>query len=204
MPTAAKIVAALVSGVVALSVISPASADEAEGVIARDAVSMTTSSSEHSQDSGWYWNLKDSTASKPNWSISAKNAQQPKIDLTNVRSDDSGSTIVVNDQKSYQSITGMGTSVDGSTVGNWWKMDEAHRRSFIKTMLDPVNGMGLNSFRLTIGTSDFTDKNFYTYYDAPNASLNGAAPNWDGDGTNGFSIQQDRDEHIIDFAHAIQ
>lgn len=204
VPTAAKIVAALVSGVVALSVISPASADEAEGVIARDAVSMTTSSSEHSQDSGWYWNLKDSTASKPNWSISAKNAQQPKIDLTNVRSDDSGSTIVVNDQKSYQSITGMGTSVDGSTVGNWWKMDEAHRRSFIKTMLDPVNGMGLNSFRLTIGTSDFTDKNFYTYYDAPNASLNGAAPNWDGDGTNGFSIQQDRDEHIIDFAHAIQ
>ncbi|MDN6271262.1 MAG: hypothetical protein L0J23_01065, partial [Bifidobacterium crudilactis] len=149
MPTAAKIVAALVSGGVALSVISPASADEAEGVIARNAVSMTTSSSEHSQDSGWYWNLKDSTASKPNWSISAKNAQQPKIDLTNVRSDDSGSTIVGNDQKSYQSITGMGTSVDGSTVGNWWKMDEAHRRSFIKTMLDPVNGMGLNSFRLT-------------------------------------------------------
>lgn len=186
--------------------VNAASADDAGTVIRNSGVQVTMSSTEHSQESGWFWNLTDKNASKPDWTVSNAVSAKDAIDLTNVTdtADENTADISVDDTKTYQTITGIGTSVDGSTVGNWWKMSESKRAEFIRTLLDPVNGMGLTSFRLTIGAADFTDKDFYTYYDAPNATLNGVEPNWDGDGITGFSIQKDHDEHIIDFVHALQ
>lgn len=168
---------------------------------------MTMSSSEHSQDQGWFWNLKDKSASKPDWKQTNAVAPGRPIPLTGADRNGaaSGSTIIsIDGRKTYQTMTGMGASVDGSTVANWLKMSARGRRDFVRRLVDPVHGMGLNSFRLTIGTSDFTAHEFYTYYDAPNAALGGRTPNWNGDGADGFSVAKDHQQGIFDYVHALQ
>ena len=92
----------------------------------------------------------------------------------------------------------MGTSIEEATVNNLSKMDDSVRREFIKNLLDPVNGTGTTLIRLTIGTSDFTARNFYTYFDNKPKDINN--PDWE----NEFSIQKDIDYKIIKTIKEIQ
>lgn len=91
----------------------------------------------------------------------------------------------------YQSILGIGTSLEATSIYALLKnKGDSEVRTFIRNILDPVNGMGLNMFRITIGTSDFSDgrafskhpKGFYTYQEQPDIP---------------FSIQPDIDLKII-------
>ena len=74
---------------------------------------------------------------------------------------------------------------------------EGQIRALLKTLLDPADGMGLNLFRLTIGTSDFSDgrtvsshpRGFYSYQDTPDAE---------------FSIQLDIDLGVIAMVKRVQ
>ena len=106
--------------------------------------------------------------------------------------------IRVKSEKKYQSILGLGTSLEGTTIYAICKdKTKAEIRMILKMLIDPLDGMGLNLFRITIGTSDFSDgrsvsvhpKGFYSYQDDQNA---------------GFSIQPDIDLGIVDFLKLVQ
>lgn len=162
-------------------------------IIQEGAVGVTMSSSELSQDMSWY---------KQEHEISNKNAKKEDLALRSV--DDSDITnIVVNDEKEYQTVLGLGTSIEESTVNNMVKMSPEKREEFIRNLIDPVDGMGNTLLRVTIGTSDFTGQDFYTYYDGTGEELNGN-PDWYNETGNGFSIQNDIDYGIIEVINQIQ
>lgn len=162
-------------------------------LIQEGAVSVTESSSDNSQSMSWYAGDQE---------IKYKNTEQTALDIRNADTSDM-TTIVVNDTKEYQSILGMGISIEESTVNNLMKMSDATRKEFITTLLDPKTGMGTTLIRVTIGTSDFTGQPFYTYYDGSGKELNGK-PDWNNVTGNGFSIQKDRDIGIIQVIKEIQ
>ena len=91
----------------------------------------------------------------------------------------------------YQSVLGIGTSLEATSIYALLKnKNEQEVRAWIRVILDHEKGMGLNLFRITIGTSDFSDgrawsthpKGFYSYQDDENKP---------------FSIQPDVDSKII-------
>jgi glucosylceramidase len=97
----------------------------------------------------------------------------------------------INTAISYQSLLGIGTSLEATSIYALLKnKNELQVRTLIRLLIDPVNGMGFNLFRITIGTSDFSDgracsthpKGFYTYQDQQEKP---------------FSIQPDIDLGII-------
>ena len=92
----------------------------------------------------------------------------------------------------YQSVLGFGLSLEETSIYALRKnKNEAQIRQFIRLLLNPEKGMGISLFRITIGTSDFSDgrsvsdhpKGYYTYQDDPNQP---------------FSIQNDKDLQIIE------
>jgi O-glycosyl hydrolase len=95
-------------------------------------------------------------------------------------------TITVDTTQQYQTVLGVGSSLEESTIYNLSRMSAAGRDAALRALVDPVNGAGFDVVRITLGTSDFTSHDFYTYDD-------GAA-----DPTlSRFSIQRDIDYHII-------
>lgn len=158
------------------------------------AVEVSMSSSEHSQDMAWY---------KGEFEISNKNATKDALDLR-VADTSQQTTIVVNDQKTYQSVLGMGTSIEESTIHNLLKMTDENRQAFLRRLLDPVNGMGMSLMRVTIGTSDFTAQDFYTYYDNGNGTELNGKPDWYNTTGKGFSIQKDIDYGVIKVINEMQ
>ena len=83
-------------------------------------------------------------------------------------------TISINSKITYQSILGIGTSLEATTLHAISKgKTEEQIRNILRLLIDPKEGLGFNMFRITIGTSDFSDgrsvsshrKGFYTYQD---------------------------------------
>lgn len=97
----------------------------------------------------------------------------------------------------------MGTSIEESTIYNLLKMTDENRQAFLRRLLDPVNGMGMSLMRVTVGTSDFTAQDFYTYYDGTGKELDGK-PDWNNVTGKGFSIQKDKDLGIIKVINEMQ
>ena len=102
-----------------------------------------------------------------------------------------GTIFTIDTTKIYQSVLGIGISLEATSLYALMKnKSEKQIRDLIRLILDPENGMGLNLFRVTIGTSDFSDgrkysthpKGFYTYQDSEDEP---------------FSIQPDIDMGII-------
>jgi len=105
--------------------------------------------------------------------------------------ENSANTFNIDTTSKYQSILGIGTSLEATSIYALLKnKNEQEVRTIIRNILDPVNGMGLNLFRITIGTSDFSDgrayskhpKGFYSYQDQQDIP---------------FSIQNDIDLKIV-------
>ncbi|NDI35797.1 glycoside hydrolase family 30 beta sandwich domain-containing protein [Chengkuizengella sediminis] len=90
-------------------------------------------------------------------------------------------TIQVNPNIEYQTILGLGTSLEESTIYNLSLMSPQKRDEVLRKLIDPVNGAGMNVFRITFGASDFTGREFYSYEDIPGQ----------------FSIQKDIDYNIV-------
>ena len=82
-------------------------------------------------------------------------------------------------------------------------MTDENRQAFLRRLLDPVNGMGMSLMRVTVGTSDFTAQDFYTYYDGTGKELDGK-PDWNNVTGKGFSIQKDKDLGIIKVINEMQ
>ncbi len=78
----------------------------------------------------------------------------------------------INPENSFQSILGIGMSLESTSVYALWKnRSETQVRELIRMFIDPDEGAGFNLFRVCIGTSDFSDgrsvsdhpQGYYTY-----------------------------------------
>jgi glucosylceramidase len=107
-----------------------------------------------------------------------------------IEKDSKVTTINIDVNKKYQSILGIGTSIEETTVYNLARMSSEKRKEILTKLVDPINGIGMNLLRVCIGTPDFTGRKFYSYDDMPKGS---ADPDLEH-----FSIQKDIDFHIID------
>lgn len=95
-------------------------------------------------------------------------------------------TISVDTGQKFQTVLGVGSSLEESTVFNLARMSATGRTNALRALVDPSAGAGFNVARITFGTSDFTSHDFYTYDDgAADPSLSR------------FSIQRDIDYKII-------
>ena len=130
-------------------------------------------------------------------------AEKAALDITST-DDQEMNVIHINPDKEYQEFLGMGTSLEEATINNLIQLSPEVQDEFLRKLVDPKQG-GMTLFRITVGTSDFTSKKFYTYYDAKelnekNAIKNGDgsfSPDWQNVTGNGFSIQKDEDYKII-------
>jgi glucosylceramidase len=97
--------------------------------------------------------------------------------------------IAVDPRVTYQSILGIGISMEESSVFNLSKLSPAKRTEVLTRMLDPDRGTGINLIRVTMGTSDFTGRPWYSYDDVPKGQTD---PHLDH-----FSIQKDIEYGIV-------
>ena len=107
-------------------------------------------------------------------------------------------TVVIDPSRVRQRYTGVGFSLDETSVSNLWKLTPAERDRAVRLLVDPRTGAGLDRFRLTIGSPDLIEHlPFWSYDELP------AGVTEDPELTY-FSIQRDVDAHIIDTVKLIQ
>ncbi len=75
--------------------------------------------------------------------------------------------IVVEPATTYQTMLGMGGSLEHSTCYNLSRLPEKQRDEVIERLVGPERGIGMNLMRICIGTSDFTVEPYYSYDDLP-------------------------------------
>jgi beta-glucosidase len=78
--------------------------------------------------------------------------------------------INVDSSKKYQTMRGIGSSMEASTCFNLNRLTKDRRQEVYQKLFDEENGIGLNLMRITIGTSDFCPLPFYSYDDMPAGS----------------------------------
>ena len=105
-------------------------------------------------------------------------------------------TINVNSSTTYQTVLGMGTSLEETSIYGLSKNhNDAQTEQALSDLIDPVNGIGMNLFRICIGTSDFSNRTSVTH-DAKN-NPHGWFTYQDGGSTAPFSIQHDIALNIV-------
>ncbi|MET7641347.1 glycoside hydrolase family 30 beta sandwich domain-containing protein [Streptomyces sp. NPDC005438] len=96
-----------------------------------------------------------------------------------------GQLITVEPSARRQTVLGIGSSTEESTVHNLSRMSPSARSAVLRALYHPTEGAGFNLTRICFGTSDFTAEEFYTYADEPDPELSR------------FSIQRDIDLDIV-------
>jgi glucosylceramidase len=104
-------------------------------------------------------------------------------------------TIHVDDTVRYQSVLGLGSSLEHSTCYNLSLLSSDQRERVIESLVHPEQGIGMNLMRICIGTSDFAPGPFYTYDDLP--------PGQQDPRLEHFSIERDR-EYVLPVLKAAQ
>lgn len=140
--------------------------------------------SSHSQSVQSWYSTDDSTAN------TQKLEAQPTI---NFESPDGATinSVTVNTSTTQQTFMGMGTSLDQTSVNNFYRMNAPTREAALRQLFDPNSptGIRLNMVRIPFGTSDFTQTEFYTYDDVPY--------NQTDTDLSEFSIQKDIDNKVV-------
>lgn len=123
----------------------------------------------------WY------TSPWPESKIPYKLTEQSSLQWSQFRDDPELPVITVDPATSYQSILGLGASLEHTTVYAIRKnKTEAQQRALLESLISPDKGIGMNLFRIEIGTSDFADgtratpkplydKGWYSLKDTPDA-----------------------------------
>lgn len=93
--------------------------------------------------------------------------------------------IEVDKNQKFQSILGMGGSLEHATCWNLMKLSPEDREEVIERLVHPEKGIGMNLMRICIGTSDFVGEPYYTYSDLPPGQTDFELKN--------FSIEKDKD-----------
>jgi glucosylceramidase len=107
-----------------------------------------------------------------------------------------GEMIHVDPATTYQSILGIGSSLEEASVYHLSRMSEGTRERVIRDLVDPGQGVGWNLFRVCLGSSDFTGRPYYSYDDLPPGETDVALER--------FSIQKDIDYGIVDVIHQVR
>lgn len=151
-------------------------------VVAAGAVQNWITTERDSKSKNWYYG--------PRWQEGDKRLEpQANLDITAAGNDPGATTIKIDPRKEYQSVMGIGTSMEESTVYNLMKMSPAKRDEWLKQMASKTEGIGMSMVRVTIGTADFTAQKFYTYDDMPAGQTDPTLSH--------FSIQKDIDYGIV-------
>ncbi|WP_379129104.1 glycoside hydrolase family 3 N-terminal domain-containing protein [Paenibacillus sp. sgz500958] len=153
-------------------------------IIKPKAVENWVTTERDSADIGWYY--------APRWQEGDKKLeQQTNLDITKAGPavETNVTTININPNKKYQSLMGIGSSMEESTIHNLVKMSSAKQDEVLKKLASKSEGIGMSMMRVTIGTADFTAQKFYTYDDMPAGQTDESLSH--------FSIQKDIDYGII-------
>ena len=75
--------------------------------------------------------------------------------------------IVVNPEKTFQTMLGLGASLEHTTCSNLFRLPQSERERVIERLVSPTSGIGMNLMRICIGTSDFTGEPWYSHDDLP-------------------------------------
>jgi glucosylceramidase len=95
-----------------------------------------------------------------------------------------GSRIEVKPAETYQTMLGLGSSLEPSTCWNLSRMSAEDRERTLERLVDRERGIGMNLMRLCMGTPDFTGDPWYSYNDL--------GPGETDPELKRFSIEQDR------------
>ncbi|MGW6197981.1 carbohydrate-binding protein [Kribbella sp. NPDC055110] len=133
------------------------------------------------------------------YSSGAAHAWQP-LPATYVGNDagTADATVVIDPSVSRQKYTGVGFSLDETSVSNLWKLTPQERERAIRLLADPKTGAGFDRFRLTIGSPDLIEHlPFWSYDELPTGVSEDRNLKY-------FSIKRDVDAHIVDTVKLIQ
>ncbi len=75
--------------------------------------------------------------------------------------------IRVDVRRRYQTMLGLGASLEPTTCANISRLDPKRQDEVIERLVNPVTGIGMNLMRICIGTPDFTGDPWYSYDDVP-------------------------------------
>ncbi len=92
--------------------------------------------------------------------------------------------IEINPTVTFQTMLGLGSSLEPATCSNLWRMSAADRERTLERLVSPSAGIGMNLMRLCIGTPDFTGDPWYSYNDLPPGETDPELKH--------FSIEKDR------------
>ncbi len=123
------------------------------------------------------------------WWTSSENlqtrlTQQPDLHFT-PNSPHLPNAIHIDDTTRFQTILGLGSSLEHSTCYNLSLLPPNQRERILESLVHPTQGIGMNLMRICIGTSDFAPGPFYTYDDMP--------PGQEDPELKHFSIDRDRE-----------
>jgi O-glycosyl hydrolase len=106
-----------------------------------------------------------------------------RLSFVNGRTNDEVA-IALDPKRTYQTILGIGSSLEHSTCSNLFRLPLTERERVIERLVSPTAGIGMNLMRICIGTSDFAGDPWYSYDDL-------SAGETDPD-LKRFSIERDR------------
>jgi len=75
--------------------------------------------------------------------------------------------ITVDAEKKFQTMLGLGASLEHSTCSNLFRVSSSERERVIERLVSVTNGIGMNLMRICIGTSDFAGEPWYSCDDLP-------------------------------------
>jgi O-glycosyl hydrolase len=98
--------------------------------------------------------------------MSQKLSPQPPMHFVAGPSD-AKTTIHVDPGRTFQSVLGLGSSLEHSTCYNISRLPRDQQEKVIESLVDAEKGIGMSLMRICIGTPDFTASGWYSYDDRP-------------------------------------
>ncbi|GMU91005.1 MAG: glucosylceramidase [Candidatus Hydrogenedentota bacterium] len=117
-------------------------------------------------------------------SLDKSKALTPEAPLEPSGESAAAAEIHVDETRTYQTVLGLGASLEHSTCYNISLLAPEKQEHLIESLVDPDKGIGMNLMRVCIGTSDFTGDPWYSYNDLPDGETDPDLKN--------FSIEKDR------------
>ena len=93
--------------------------------------------------------------------------EQPHLEWIRPAKTDKTALVKVDSTIRFQTMLGMGSSLEPSTCWNFSRLAPAEREQVMERLVNPTTGIGMNLMRLCIGTPDFTGDDWYSYDDLP-------------------------------------
>ncbi|GAA3622857.1 ricin-type beta-trefoil lectin domain protein [Microbacterium awajiense] len=90
-------------------------------------------------------------------------AEQAPVTFGTASSD--APTIVIDPETTYQEMAGFGASITDSAADVLWALTPQEREDTLRSLFDPVEGIGISILRQPIGSSDFTAADAHYTYD---------------------------------------